>query len=156
MRITLISIGKRMPTWVEQAYAEYTKRLPHDYRLELIEIDLAKRGKNADTKRLITREGEQMLQSIPNGDKVVALEVLGRQLTTPQLAEFLYQRHEQGQNISLLVGGPEGLAPACSARAEHKWSLAALTLPHPLVRVILAEQIYRAWSIIQGHPYHRE
>ena len=156
MRITLITIGKRMPGWIEQGYHEYAKRLPHDYRLELIEIELNKRGKNADIKRFIEREGEHMLQAIPVGDYVLALDVLGKQWQTPQLAKFLKEKHEMSQNISLLIGGPEGLAPACLNRANAKWSLAELTFPHPLVRVILAEQLYRAWSIIQGHPYHRE
>lgn len=156
MRITLITIGRRMPAWIEQGYQEYAKRLPHDYRLELIEVELNKRGKNADLKRLIEREGELMLQAIAPGDYVIALDVLGKHWSTPQLAQFLQQKHELAENISLLVGGPEGLAPACLARANLKLSLSELTFPHPLVRVIIAEQLYRAWSIIQGHPYHRE
>jgi len=156
MRINLITIGKRMPNWINEGYQEYAKRLPHDYRLELIELELNKRGKNADLKRIIEREGEQMLQAIPAGDYVMALDVLGKQWQTPRLANFLQQKHEMSQNLSLLIGGPEGLAPACLARADLKWSLSELTFPHPLVRVIIAEQLYRAWSIIQKHPYHRE
>lgn len=149
-------MGKRMPSWIEQGYHEYAKRLPHDFRLELAEIDLNKRGKNADTKRLFEREGNQMLQAIPNGDYVIALDVLGKSWQTPQLAKLLQQKHATSVNISLLIGGPEGLAPTCLARANLKWSLSELTFPHPLVRVIIAEQIYRAWSITQNHPYHRD
>ncbi|MDF2867887.1 MAG: hypothetical protein K0S11_1357 [Gammaproteobacteria bacterium] len=156
MRINLITIGKRMPNWINEGYQEYAKRLPHDYRLELIELELNKRNKNADLKRIIEREGEQMLQAIPAGDYVMALDVLGKQWQTPQLAAFLQQKHEMSQNISLLIGGPEGLAPKCLTRANLKWSLSELTFPHPLVRVLIAEQLYRAWSIIQKHPYHRE
>ncbi len=155
MRIRLIAVGSKMPAWVEAGFSEYAKRLPGDFKLELVEIALNKRGKNCDLARLQKKEGEQMLAAIGAQDKVIALEVLGEPWSTEQLAENLGSWAMEGGNISLLVGGPEGLAPAAVARADLKWSLSPLTLPHPLVRVLLAEQIYRAWSIIQNHPYHK-
>ena len=144
-----------MPTWVEQGVYEYSKRLPAEIRLEIKEIPLGQRGKGADIKRAIASEGRLMLAAIPPADKVIALEVTGKALSTTQLASQLQDWQREGDNISLLVGGPDGLAPECLSRAQQQWSLSALTLPHPLVRVVLAEQIYRAWAINNNHPYHR-
>ncbi len=155
MKIRLIAVGTKMPAWVEEGYGDYAKRLGGEITLELIEIPAGKRGKNADLARITDKEGEAMLAAIPAGDRVVALDVLGRSFSTEQLAETLESWLPQGQHISLLVGGPEGLAPAALARATEKWSLSKLTLPHPLVRVLLAEQLYRAWTLLKGHPYHR-
>ncbi|WP_426415929.1 23S rRNA (pseudouridine(1915)-N(3))-methyltransferase RlmH [Aestuariirhabdus sp. LZHN29] len=155
MRIRLIAVGTRMPAWVQQGYQEYAKRLPADCGLECVEIPLGKRTKGADIKRAQRKEGEAMLAAIGGGDRVIALEVGGRPWSTEQLAEQMQQWRFDGRNISLLVGGPEGLAPECVARADQKWSLSPLTLPHPLVRVLLSEQLYRAWSILNNHPYHR-
>jgi 23S rRNA (pseudouridine1915-N3)-methyltransferase len=145
-----------MPAWVEQGFNEYAKRLPPECSLTLIEIPAGKRGKSADVVRITEKEGQQMLAAIPKGAMVVVLEVTGRQWDTPQLAQKLEQWMQDGRDVALLVGGPEGLAPECLARAEVKWSLSALTMPHPLVRVVLAEQLYRAWSVTQNHPYHRQ
>jgi len=145
-----------MPAWVEQGFNEYAKRLPPECSLTLIEIPAGKRGKSADVVRIIEKEGQQMLAAIPKAAIVVALEVTGRQWDTPQLAEKLTHWMQDGRDVALLVGGPEGLAPECLDRAEVKWSLSALTMPHPLVRVVLAEQLYRAWSVTQNHPYHRQ
>ena len=144
-----------MPAWVEQGVYEYSKRLPAEIRLEIKEIPLGQRGKGADIKRAIASEGRLMLAAIPPADKVIALEVTGKALSTTQLASQLQDWQREGDNISLLVGGPDGLAPECLSRAQQQWSLSALTLPHPLVRVVLAEQIYRAWAINNNHPYHR-
>lgn len=144
-----------MPGWVSDGYAEYTRRLPADCALILHEISPGKRGKGADLERVRREEGQRMLAAIPRGARVIALEVGGRAWTTEQLATQLESWRGQGQDVALLVGGPEGLADACRARADLQWSLSPLTLPHPLVRVILAEQLYRAWSVLQGHPYHR-
>lgn len=155
MKIRLIAVGTKMPSWVEEGYADYAKRLSGDVILELIEIPAGKRGKNADLVRITEKEGEAMLAAIPQGDHVVALDVLGKTFGTEQLAETLEKWLPEGRNICLLVGGPEGLAPAALARANEKWSLSKLTLPHPLVRVLFAEQLYRAWTILKGHPYHR-
>ncbi len=144
-----------MPSWVETGYQEYAKRLSQDCRLQLIEIEAEKRGKNADIKRITYNEGERMLAAIPKNNHIIALEVRGKQWDTPTLAQQIQRWQLDGRDISLLIGGPEGLAPACLAKAEQQWSLSLLTLPHPLVRVIVAEQIYRAWSLLKGHPYHR-
>ncbi|MDH5191092.1 MAG: 23S rRNA (pseudouridine(1915)-N(3))-methyltransferase RlmH [Gammaproteobacteria bacterium] len=156
MRILLIAVGNRMPDWVENGFNEYAKRLPPECSLDLIEIPAGKRGKSADVVRITEKEGQQMLAAIPKGAVVIALEVTGRQWDTPQLAQKLEQWMQDGHDVALLVGGPEGLAPECLARADAKWSLSALTMPHPLVRVVLAEQLYRAWTITRNHPYHRQ
>lgn len=155
MRIKLIAVGTKMPSWVEQGYQEYARRMPADFSLQLVEIPPGHRGKGADIQKAMRKEGELMMAAIPAKDKVIALEVLGKPWSTEQLADKAGQWRMEGYNISLLVGGPDGLAPECVARADAKWSLSALTLPHPLVRVLLSEQLYRAWSIINNHPYHR-
>lgn len=155
MRLHLIAVGNRMPGWVEQGYAEYAKRLPADCALQLHEIAPGKRTKGADLERARREEGDKMLAALPKGAYVVALEVGGKDWSTEDLAQRLAEWRQLGRDVALLVGGPEGLADSCRARADVQWSLSRLTLPHPLVRIVLAEQIYRAWSITQGHPYHR-
>ena len=156
MKLILIAVGSKMPGWVQSGYDEYARRFPRDLALELIEIPAGKRGKNADIKRILDAEGEKMLAAVPKGSRIVTLEVEGGNWNSPQLAQKLEQWQMDGRDVCLLVGGPEGLAPACIAASEAKWSLSALTLPHPLVRVVLAESLYRAWSISTNHPYHRE
>ncbi|MEP3856741.1 MAG: 23S rRNA (pseudouridine(1915)-N(3))-methyltransferase RlmH [Porticoccus sp.] len=155
MRLRILAIGTKMPDWVESGCNEYLKRLPPELRIEVVELPLGKRGKGADIQRAILREGEAMLKAIGERDQVIALEVQGKSWSTGDLAVNLQHWQGSGDNVSLLVGGPDGLAPACLARADSRWSLSPLTLPHPLVRVLLAEQLYRAWSINAGHPYHR-
>lgn len=155
MQIHLIAVGSKMPAWVELGYQEYAKRLPPECTLRLHEIPAGKRGKNADIARLTRQEGEKMAAGIPKGARVVALEVAGKAWSTEQLSGRLDSWMSEGGDVALLVGGPEGLEPALSASADERWSLSPLTLPHPLVRIVLAEQIYRAWSILKGHPYHR-
>ena len=155
MNIYLISVGNRMPRWVVEGYQEYAKRLPAECALQLVEIAPGHRGKNADTARTLRDEGERMLKAVPKGCRIVALDVLGRAWDTEQLSERLGAWMGDGRDLALLVGGPEGLAPECLAAAELRWSLSPLTLPHPLVRVFLAEQLYRAWSLLRNHPYHR-
>jgi len=145
-----------MPGWVQTGYQEYSRRLPREIVLELIEIPLVHRGKNADLNRLIKKEGEAMLAAIKPSDYVVSLDVTGKPWTTAELAKQLTNWQQGGSDVCLLVGGPDGLAPECQSRAQQHWSLSALTFPHPLVRVIVAEALYRAWSINVGHPYHRE
>jgi len=144
-----------MPGWVEQGYQEYAKRLPPECALRLHEIPAGKRGKNADIVRLTRQEGEKMAATIPKGAQVVALEVGGKAWSTEQLSARLDHWLGEGRDVVLLVGGPEGLEPGLSAAADERWSLSPLTLPHPLVRIVVAEQLYRAWSILKGHPYHR-
>lgn len=156
MRIRLIAVGQKMPDWVSSGYQLYAKRMPADCQLELVEIAAGKRGKNADIARILRQEGEAMLAAVGKSDRIVTLEVTGKSWTTPQLAQRLEQWLMDGRDVSLLVGGPEGLAPECVQAAEERWSLSPLTLPHPLVRVLLAESLYRAWSVTANHPYHRE
>ncbi|WP_438865015.1 23S rRNA (pseudouridine(1915)-N(3))-methyltransferase RlmH [Neptunicella sp.] len=156
MRIQIIAVGSKMPSWVEQGYQEYARRLNADVVLQLTEIPAGKRGKNADITRILHKEGQQMLAAIPKGNRVVTLEVTGKPWTTPTLAKNMADWLMDGRDVSLLIGGPEGLAPECIAIAEQKWSLSALTLPHPLVRIVLAESLYRGWSLNNNHPYHRE
>lgn len=156
MRIQVIAVGTKMPAWVEQGYQEYARRFPADMPLQLTEIPAGKRGKNADIKRILQKEGDLTLAAIPKGNRVVALEVTGQGWDTPILAEKMRKWQMDGRDVSLLIGGPEGLAPECVAVAEQKWSLSSLTLPHPLVRILIAESLYRAWSINNNHPYHRE
>ncbi|WP_461481021.1 23S rRNA (pseudouridine(1915)-N(3))-methyltransferase RlmH [Porticoccus sp.] len=155
MRLRILAVGTKMPDWVESGCNEYLKRLPPELNVEIVELPLGQRGKGADIRRAIAREGEAMLRAIGEQDQVIALDVLGKPWSTPDLAGKLQQWQLSGDNFSLLVGGPDGLAPECLARANSRWSLSALTLPHPLVRILLAEQLYRAWSINAGHPYHR-
>ncbi len=155
MHIHLIAIGNRMPRWVTEGYQEYAKRLPPECALRLVEIAPAPRGKNPDVPRVLRDECVRMLSTVPHGSRAVALDVRGQGWSTEQLAVQLAGWLRDGRDVSLLVGGPEGLAPECVARAELRWSLSPLTLPHPLVRVVVAEQLYRAWSIISRHPYHR-
>lgn len=156
MRLTVIAVGTRMPGWVEQGVAEYHKRMPREVQVEWKELPLGHRGKSGNAEQARAKEGEAMLKAIPAGDRVIALDVQGKQRSTAQMATDLEQWLMSGDNFSLLIGGPDGLAPECLQRAERRWSLGPLTLPHPLVRIILAEQLYRAWTITAKHPYHRE
>ncbi|AKX43853.1 50S rRNA methyltransferase [Thiopseudomonas alkaliphila] len=155
MRIRLIAVGGKMPRWVEMGWQEYVKRLPPEITLELVEIPLSTRGKNADVQRLIRQEGAAMLAKVQPGERVVTLEVEGKPWSTEQLAEQLDAWRLDARTVNLMVGGPEGLAPEVCAKSEQRWSLSPLTLPHPLVRVLLGEQIYRAWTVLAGHPYHK-
>jgi 23S rRNA (pseudouridine1915-N3)-methyltransferase len=156
MKVDVIAVGTKMPAWVVQASAEYCKRLQSDLPLNFIEVPLAQRGKGQSSATWIEREGELLLAKVPKSSFVVALEVSGRALSTGELAAEIEKVGTMGRDLVLLVGGPDGLSDGCRARADALWSLSKLTLPHPLVRVILAEQVYRAVSVIKGHPYHRE
>lgn len=155
MKLRLIAVGTKMPRWVTEGYQEYVRRMPADMSIELIEITPGQRGKGRDVARAMQKEGDAMLAAIPSSDYVVVLEVLGKTWSTEKLADQMSQWRMNGRDVSLLVGGPEGLDPRCVARADVKWSLSALTLPHPMVRLLLSEQLYRAWSILSNHPYHR-
>ena len=155
MRIHLVAVGTRMPSWVAEGYEEYARRMPPDLKLNLIEIPAGQRGKKMDAVTAKRVEGEKMLTSIPSGSQVIALDVQGKSWSTEQLAEQVSCWMQDGRDVALLVGGADGLAASCLARADQRWSLSALTFPHPLVRVMLAEQLYRASSILHNHPYHR-
>ena len=155
MKIRILTITHKCPTWLQDGYREYKKRLPPQCALELIEIPAEKRYNNADIKRITEREGSKMLSLIDERHHVIALDVKGKPWSTEQLSSEMEKWLQSGKNIDLLVGGPEGLAGECLERAHEKWSLSPLTFPHILVRLIVAEQVYRAFSILQGHPYHR-
>lgn len=142
MRVRLIAAGTRLPDWINAGVADYAKRFAHGLKFELVEIALAK-------------QAERMQAAIGDRDYVVALEVGGRAMSTPELAHWLAERRTSGRDLALLIGGPDGLDPMLAARADFRWSLSPLTWPHGLVRVMVAEQLYRAHSLLQGHPYHR-
>lgn len=154
MRLLVVAAGTKLPEWVESGFEEYAGRLTRDYRLELKEIALGQRTAGSPAQA-IAKEGEKMLAAIPSGAYVVAMQVGGRNLSSEQLAQFLQARAQEGRDVVFCIGGPEGLAAEVDARAELKWSLSGLTLPHALARVVLAEALYRAVTIIKGHPYHR-
>jgi len=144
-----------MPGWVEEGYHEYAKRLPPECALHLVEIEPVQRTKTVHPHRAREEEGRRLLKALPKGVDVIALDERGRSWSTEMLADHLRAWLADGRDRALVVGGADGLSDDCLARARERWSLSALTFPHPLVRVILAEQLYRAWSLIQGHPYHR-
>lgn len=154
MRLQLLAAGTRLPDWVNQGVADYAGRLTRDYRLELKEITLGQRSGGA-VERAIAKEGERMLAALSPGAYVVALQVGGKALSSEALASFLQARSLEGRDVAFCIGGPEGLAPEVDARADLRWSLSALTLPHALARLLVTEALYRAVSIIKGHPYHR-
>jgi 23S rRNA (pseudouridine1915-N3)-methyltransferase len=154
LRLLLLAAGTKLPDWVNRGFEEYAGRLAGEYRLELKEIVLGQRSAGA-AQQAIAREGERMLAAMPSGCYVVALQVGGRALSSEQLAKFLESRAQEGRDVAFCIGGPDGLAPQVDARADMKWSLSALTLPHALARVVVAEALYRAVSIIKRHPYHR-
>ena len=144
-----------MPGWVQAGYREYAARLPRECALNLIEIPAGKRSVHADLPRIVRAEGERLLAAAPSGSRLIALDERGREWNTVELANQLTGWLREGRDLSLLVGGPDGLDTACRDCAEQLWSLSRLTLPHPLVRIIVAEQLYRAWSLLHHHPYHR-
>ena len=156
MLIRVAAVGQRMPDWVSMAWQEYARRFPRNIRLEIHEIPMERRGKNADIARLKDQEGWALLDSVPRDAHIIAMDERGKQWRTMDLATRLEDWMSGGRDVCLLVGGPDGLSNECRAQAPQTWSLGPLTLPHPLVRVVLAEQLYRAWSIVNHHPYHRE
>ncbi len=156
MRIMLIAVGKSMPAWIAAGFEEYAGRLPADCRLELIEVTAQRRGRRPDTTQIRREECVRLQAAVPPGAWTVALDEKGRGWDTRELARQLARWREEETQVALLVGGSDGLDPACREQARQVWSLSALTLPHMLVRVVVAEQIYRAWTIVAGHPYHRD
>jgi 23S rRNA (pseudouridine1915-N3)-methyltransferase len=155
MNIHLIAVGQRTPLWIREGFAEYAKRLTGECRLHLVEIPAGKRI-SSDVRKVIRAEGKKMLKAIPVRAHVVALDVNGSYWSTEDLAGVLSKWMSMGKDIALLVGGPDGLASDCAKVAHQSWSLSPLTFPHPLIRVIVAEQLYRALSFLRNHPYHRE
>jgi len=156
MRITIIAVGKRIPDWVNNGYQEYIKRLPSNIELDLKEITPAIRGKNTNIKKSIEEERLKIRNAIPSDNKVIALDEHGNSISSTQLSSKLGLWMDDHQDISLIIGGADGLSKDLLQSADETWSLSSMTLPHAMVRVIVAEQLYRAWSILQKHPYHRE
>lgn len=155
MQLLVAAVGQRMPSWVNEAWTEYTRRMPPSLSVSLREISLAKRSKNADTKRLTTLESKALYEAMPTRGRVIALDVRGQAWSTGKLALRLEQWMGDGRDVGFMIGGPDGIDARVMQKADDRWSLGPLTLPHPLVRVVLAEQLYRAWTITQNHPYHR-
>ena len=155
VKCRLIAAGTRLPDWVNSGFREYQKRLRTPLRLELHEIAVATRRAGENPQRAIQREGTDMLAALGKDDYVVALEISARTMSTEQVSVWLTERMRDGRPLALLIGGPDGLAQQCRERADQGWSLSPLTLPHALVRIVVAEQLYRATSLLAGHPYHR-
>jgi len=154
--MTVAAVGQRMPAWVQTAWQEYARRFPRGIALELKEIPLARRSKNAAIETLRNCESEALLAAVPDGHRVIALDERGKQWSTMELARQMEDWMREEKGVCFLVGGPDGLSNDCRAQARDVWALSRLTLPHPMVRTILAEQLYRAWTVTQHHPYHRE
>lgn len=156
MQIDLIAVGKKMPTWIETAVKEYTKRLPKNIQFKLIEITPAIRSKNNSAENYKQKEQENIEAALPSNSIIIALDERGQSISSQNLANQLQTWNDENQHISLIIGGADGLSEELKKKAKQTWSLSAMTLPHGLVRVMVVEQLYRAWSITQNHPYHRE
>lgn len=157
MKLAVLAVGHRMPAWVTTAFEEYAKRMPREMPLQLKELKPAQRSSAAgDTGRWLQTEAERIDAAIPTGALRVVLDEHGRSFPTRALADYVARWRNEGRDIAFIIGGADGLADSVKARAELLWSLSPLTLPHGLVRVVLAEQLYRAASLLAGHPYHRD
>ncbi|MEM7707347.1 MAG: 23S rRNA (pseudouridine(1915)-N(3))-methyltransferase RlmH [Pseudomonadota bacterium] len=156
MNIRLLAVGGKMPDWVNAGFQDYQRRLPPHLKLQLTEIPLPKRRASLALEKSLAQEGEALLKAAAGAQRVIALDVAGKQFSTRQLADQLDEWLGLGGDVALLIGGPDGLDARVLQHCQQRWSLGKLTLPHPLVRVVLAEQLYRAHSILVGHPYHRE
>jgi 23S rRNA (pseudouridine1915-N3)-methyltransferase len=154
VKISLLAVGNKMPSWVTEGFSDYQKRL-QSFEFELVEIQPVKRSKTLSADKICELEGDKILSKIQSNMLVVALEVTGKSMTTEKLAVQLENWMQITQHLCLIIGGPDGLSKEVLQRANQKWSLSALTYPHPLARLIVVEQIYRAWSINNNHPYHR-
>ena len=155
LQLRIIAIGHKMPAWVTQGYQEYAKRIRGDLTLTLTEIPMQKRAKSISSKKLAEKEGDAILAAMKPKDYLVALDLNAKMISTEKLATQLNIWQQAGKSVALVIGGPDGLSQSLLTKADEKIALSPMTLPHPLVRVILAEQLYRAWSLNQGHPYHR-
>ena len=155
MKIFIVAVGNKMPHWIDEAFAEYAKRMPRDSRLELIEIRPEPRASGKSAGQLMAAEAVRLSRAVPRGAFVAALDERGREMTTSAFARWLDARRQDGRDIAFLIGGADGLAEETKRGAEASLRLSAMTLPHGLARVLLAEQLYRAASILENHPYHR-
>ena len=156
MHIRLIAVGDKQPAWVVTAFREYAHRLPRQWQFQLDEISTGQRSKNSNPVAAMSSEGRKVLASIRPADFVVLLDERGEALSSRGLGACLRDWQSTGRNLCFVIGGPDGVSDECAARADFRWSLSRMTLPHGLVRVMFGEQLYRAWTINQGHPYHRD
>ena len=155
MHIRLLAVGDRQPTWVDDAFDTYATRLPREWQFLLDEMPTARRQKNDNSRQAMEAESKAILGRLRQGEQVVLLDERGRQLDSKGLAGKLSDWQADGRDLCFIIGGPDGVSEACKQRADFSWSLSNLTLPHGLARVLFAEQLYRAWSLQTGHPYHR-
>lgn len=154
MKFRIVAVGNKPPAWVQEGFDAYARRMPGEMSIQLVQIPPPKH--HADPAKFVRAEGDKMLAQIDNSDWVIALDETGKSVTSQRLAARFEDWRQLGQNVVFLIGGSDGLAPAVHQRANETMSLSALTLPHYMVRVVLAEALYRGWSIFSGHPYHRE
>lgn len=155
MIIHIIAVGTKMPAWVNQGVEEYVRRMPSECQVKFVELALGQRAKSKNIKQAMQQEEKSIVAAIPKNALVIALEVKAKIWSTQTLSEKMQDWMQSGKDIALLIGGPDGMTPACINHANEKWSLSNLTLPHPLVRIVVAEQLYRALMIIKNHPYHK-
>jgi len=156
LKIYLIAVGKKMPEWINTGYAEFSKRMPPELQINLIEITPSVRNKSTPVEKNIKEEGARIQTAIPANSRLIVLDEKGKNFSSVALSEKMESWLPMGQDISIVIGGADGIDPVIKQQADEKWSLSSFTLPHALVRVVVTEQLYRAWSILQGHPYHRE
>ncbi len=156
MRVTILSVGHKMPAWIQEGFTEYVRRMPAEIRVELVELKPEERGAGKGADKARAAEGERLIAALPAGATLLALDEKGRSVSTQGLAVMLADWMRDGSHPAFAIGGADGLGENVRARAAKLLSLSALTLPHALVRVVLAEQLYRAWTILAHHPYHRE
>lgn len=156
MKVTIIAVGHRMPDWVKTAWDDYAKRLPNDCAIELKEVKAEPRTTGKTPAQMMAAEAKRIQAAIPARSAVIILDENGRDLSTKKLATMLDDWMANQQDVALIIGGPDGIDADFKNSVSQKIRLSSLTLPHPMVRVLLVEQIYRAWSILNNHPYHRE
>ncbi len=155
LKITVITLGNKMPDWVNQGTHDYAKRFNDGIQLKLIEIPLIRRSKSSDLTRIMEKEASLIKEALPTGARLIALEIGGKSYSSEELALKITQLQQTASHLCFLIGGPEGLSQETLKLCNESWSLSKLTLPHPLVRIVLLETLYRAWSIINNHPYHK-
>ncbi|MCL5271760.1 MAG: 23S rRNA (pseudouridine(1915)-N(3))-methyltransferase RlmH [Gammaproteobacteria bacterium] len=155
LKITIITLGNKMPEWVVTGSNDYLKRFKDGIQVKVIEIPLISRSKSSDLARIMEKESALIRESLPNGARLIALDIEGKSFSSDELALKITQLQQISSHFCLIIGGPEGLSSDILKLCDERWSLSKLTLPHPLVRIILLETLYRAWSIINNHPYHK-
>jgi 23S rRNA (pseudouridine1915-N3)-methyltransferase len=156
VRVRVIAVGSRMPKWVREAYGDYITRLGAALKISLVEIEPGPRSAGRPPQKALESEAQKLLAAVRKDEYVVVLDERGVEMTTRELAAWLKNRMQEGRDLAFLIGGPDGFAPEVLGRSDLKWSLSRLTFPHALVRVVLAEQLYRAHSVLANHPYHRD